>query len=81
MVRGRLNGDMGSALVGPPVHPCEFADFDGFLRTSCLDARKTTLGRVDLAGDPTGPALVAAEYSDLQPRPRAPALHAPGTRP
>ncbi|KAH8050828.1 procollagen-proline 4-dioxygenase [Aureococcus anophagefferens] len=60
-VRGRLNGDMGSALVGPPVHPCEFADFDGFLRTSCLEARKTTPGRIDLAGDHTGPALVSGD--------------------
>ena len=79
-VRGRLNGDMGSALVGPPVHPCEFADFDGFLRTSCLDARKTTLGRVDLAGDHTGPALVAAEYSDCEPAHGARAFDAEGNR-
>ncbi|KAK7239614.1 hypothetical protein SO694_00028210 [Aureococcus anophagefferens] len=43
-VRGRLNGDMGSALVGPPVHPCEFADFDGFLRTSCLERRRRRSG-------------------------------------
>ncbi|KAH8059258.1 procollagen-proline 4-dioxygenase [Aureococcus anophagefferens] len=79
-VRGRLNGDMGSALVGPPVHPCEFADFDSFLRTSCLDARKTTLGRIDLAGDHTGPALVAAEYSDCEPAHGARAFDAEGNR-
>ncbi|KAH8051842.1 procollagen-proline 4-dioxygenase [Aureococcus anophagefferens] len=79
-VRGRLNGDMGSALVGPPVHPCEFADFDGFLRTSCLEARKTTLGRIDLAGDHTGPALVAAEYSDCEPAHGARAFDAEGNR-
>ena len=76
-IRGRLNGDAGSKLAGVPLKPCDFNDFDSFLRAGCRAAVDATVGNVNIGLDPP---LQMAEFADCDPSKGARAFDGNGTR-
>jgi len=77
-VRGRLNGDGGSAKVGVGLRPSAFGGFDEFVRFGCEGATNATVGVDDLTG--TGDSLGVAELTSCDPSKGARVFDATGTR-
>jgi len=74
-VRMRLNGDGGAPRAGLALSPCAYATFDELVERACDAARDAELRNASV-----DPPLVAAEFSDCDPRNGARLFDGNGTR-